>query len=117
MDHKGPITWANGNWRITLPEEFRVEANQRSNEYREITPLDEWVSTIITSYPNGYIKGQALFEAARQQFKCLPQDFAKAMRAAGWTKKRPKVDGMSINCWVHTSSTGSIPADYTASLI
>ena len=111
------LEWINDNWRVQLPPGFWAVQAERSAQYRETNPLDEWVSTIITAHPHGAVWGNALFEAARQQFKCDATTFSKAMRAAGWTKKRIRRGEERGNCWTHHTCADPKPDEYRVPLI
>ena len=97
----GIILNDNGSWRVQLPERLWGAAREQSAQFRQSSPVEEWLSEELIKYPNGRLLGLPLFEMVRAKFGRMDsREFSSAMKACGWAKRRMVINNSpKVNIW------------------
>ena len=103
---------------VRMPVRFWPEIEVRAQGHRESSPLEEYLRGELDFYPieTNLLSTSILDWVKSKGIRYNNREFAQALKALGWHKKRLMVDGKKVTCYGRDSSSAT-PEPMTASLM
>ena len=101
---------------VRIPDCYWVEVNERSDEHRETSPVEEYLKVELSKYaPEEMLLGTDLLTFAKQKVGVMVnRDFSEAMKVCGWVKRQAPVGagGKKLSVWGRPGATKHVDLRY-----